>query len=96
MSAYLFLFVTEGLSKVLEKSCASPRTARAEDLPACTRYLTPSLHRLLFLEANPLQAGVIKSALGIFEIGLGQIRNPSIFSVLFSNSCLEETQTNLK
>jgi hypothetical protein len=96
MSAYLFLFVAEGLSMVLERAV---HLQELPELKICQRV--PGISHLLFtaccfLEANTSQAGVIKSPLGIFEIGLGQIINPSIFSVLFSNSCPEETQTNLK
>jgi hypothetical protein len=51
---------------------------------------------LLFLKANTSQAGVIKAAIGIFEIGPDQLINPSKCSILFNANCSEETQNDIK
>jgi hypothetical protein len=51
---------------------------------------------LLFFEENAAQAGIIKATIGIFEIGSGQLINPSKCSILFNETCPEENQENIK
>jgi hypothetical protein len=51
---------------------------------------------LVFFQANTKQAGVIKAAMGIFEVGSGQLVNPSKCSILFSEACNQQTQDDIK
>jgi hypothetical protein len=48
-----------------------------------------------FFEANTTQAGIINAAIGIFEIGSGQLVNPSKCSIMFNENCPEEIQGNI-
>jgi hypothetical protein len=81
LSPYLFLFVAEGLSKVLQRTvylqelCELKISRRG---PGVSHLLFAD-DSLLFLKANTSQAGVIKAIIGIFEIGSGQLINPSKF-----------------
>jgi hypothetical protein len=81
LSPYLFLFVAEGLSKVLQRAvylqelCELKISRRG---PGVSHLLFAD-DSLLFLKANTSQAGVIKAIIGIFEIGSGQLINPSKF-----------------
>jgi hypothetical protein len=98
LSPYLFLFVAEGLSKVLERAVHLQELHElklSRHGPGVSHLLFAD-DSLLFLKANTTQAGVIKAAIGIFEVGSGQIINPAKCSVLFSEDCPEETQNNIK
>jgi hypothetical protein len=98
LSPYLFLFVAEGLSKVLQRAvylqelCELKISRRG---PGVSHLLFAD-DSLLFLKANTSQAGVVKAAIGIFEIGSGQLINPSKCSILFNANCSEETQNDIK
>jgi hypothetical protein len=98
LSPYLFLFVGEGLTKVLQRAVF---LEELRDLKICRRapgisHLLFADDSLLFFEANATQASVIKAATAIFEVGTGQLINPSKCSVLFNVSCPTETQENIK
>jgi hypothetical protein len=98
LSPYLFLFVAEGLSKVLQRAVY---LEQLQELKISRRgpgvsHLLFADDSLLFLKANSIQAGVVKAAISIFEIGSGQLINPAKCSVLFSANCPEETQDNIK
>ena len=43
-----------------------------------------------------MQAGVIKAAIGIFEVASGQLINPNKCSILFNAACPEEVQDSVK
>jgi hypothetical protein len=98
LSPFLFLFVSEGLSKVLQHAVY---LEELKDLRICRRapgisHLLFADDCLLFFEADATQAGVIKAAIGIFEVGSGQLVNQSKCSVLFNEACPEEIQQSVK
>jgi hypothetical protein len=98
LSPYLFLFVGEGLSKVLQRAVY---LEELRDLKICRRapgisHLLFANDSLLFFEANTSQAGIIKAAIGIFEIGSGQMINQTKCSIMFNNNCPVETQESIK
>jgi hypothetical protein len=51
---------------------------------------------LLFFQANPTQAAVIKSAITTFEEGSGPLLSANKCSILFSESCPEQCQQQVK
>jgi hypothetical protein len=67
------------------------------DLKICRRasHLLFADDNLLFFEANAAQACIIKATIGIFEIGSGQLVNPSKCSIMFNENCPEEIQGNI-
>jgi hypothetical protein len=72
-----------------------------KDFKICRRapgisHLLFAYDSLVFFEANTEQAGVIKEAIGIFEVGSGQVVNQSKCSVLFSEACTQQTQNDIK
>jgi hypothetical protein len=89
LSPYLILFVGEGLSRIIKRAV---HLQELQDLKVCRR--APGISHLLFaddimlfLKAKPEQAVLIKlAAIGIFEIGLGQLINPTKCSILFSEA----------
>jgi hypothetical protein len=79
LSPYLFLFVSEGFSKILQKAI---ELRALKEFKICRRapgisHLLSADDGLVFFEANTKQAGVIKAAIGIFEVGSGQLVNQS-------------------
>jgi hypothetical protein len=89
LSPYLFLFVSEGFSKILQKAI---ELRALKEFKICRRapgisHLLFAYDSLVFFEANTEQAGVIKAVIGIFEVGFGQLVNQSKCSVLFSEAC---------
>jgi hypothetical protein len=98
LSPYLFLFVGEGLSKVLQRAVY---LKELHDLKICRRapgnsHLLFADDSLLFFEANPAQASIIKAATCIFEMGTGQLSNPSKCSILFNENCPAQMHDSIK
>jgi hypothetical protein len=92
LSPYLFLFVPDGLSKILQhevergegglrKSCISVGGRQAS-------HLLFADDTLLFLEAKEDQALLIREALQLYERCTGQLINPMKFSVMFGAHCM--------
>ncbi|KAM0923172.1 hypothetical protein ACQ4PT_005728 [Festuca glaucescens] len=92
LSPYLFLFVPEGLSLLLQYQI---NQGNIQDLNICRKSLGIS-HilfadgSLLFFKANAEQANRIKDVLNIYEKSTGQLLNPKKCSIMFGQKCEEE------
>jgi hypothetical protein len=98
LSPYLFLFVAEGMTKILD------RVVYMQDMNSLKIYrTTPSVSHLLFaddsllfFEANYQPAGVIKEALKLYEKCTGQLISEGKCSILFSSIFPISTPTQIK
>jgi hypothetical protein len=98
LSPYLFLFVADGLSKLLQHEV---RQGGLHELHICRRapgisHLLFADDTLLFFEASEDQAVLINKVLHRYEEGMGQLINPSKCSVMFGSACPEENQEKVK
>jgi hypothetical protein len=89
LSPYLFLFVANGLSQLLQKEV---RQQNLQELHICRR--APSISHLLFaddtlmfLKASEGQAEVINNVIKAFERGTCQLVNLAKCSMMFGSSC---------
>jgi hypothetical protein len=85
LSPYLFLFVANGLSKLMQKEIQS---GNLHELHICRRapgisHLLFADDTLMFLETNAGQAEIIKNIIQRYEEGTCQLINPSKSSMLF-------------
>jgi hypothetical protein len=90
LSPYLFLFVVDGLSKILQKEV---EMKSLQELKICRRapvvsHLVFADDTLLFLEIKEEHALIIKEALQQYERSTGQLINPSKCSIMFGANCL--------
>ena len=97
LSPYLFLFVAEGLSCILNNYV---ERQELEEIKICRRapgvsHLLFADDSLLFFKANGQQAEKIKEAIKMFEQCTGQRINPGKCSVLFGPQCPEDTQREI-
>jgi hypothetical protein len=81
----LFLFVADGLSKLINSKVQS---GNLQELKVCRRapgisHLLFADDTLLFFKANPTQAEVVKYVLEVFARGTGQLINPAKCSIMF-------------
>lgn len=87
LSPYLFLFVADGLSNILQKV----HNGRLKDIrifhgaPGISHLLFAD-DTLLFLEATESQAEVVNSSIKSYERCTGQLINPSKSSIMFGVS----------
>lgn len=98
LSPYLFLFIADGLSKILERRKVE---GLIQPLKVCraapgVSHLLFADDSLLFFKANIDQATRIKEALDLFERSTGQLINPSKCSLLFSEFCPQIAQEEIK
>jgi hypothetical protein len=98
LSPYLFLFVADGLSRILQQQI---RSKALHELKICRRapsisHLLFADNTLLFLEANEQQAVVVHEALRLYERCMGQLINPSKCSIMPGNGCEQENQERVK
>ena len=89
LSPFLFLFVADALSTLIEKAAREDgligvRICRGA--PEITHLLFVD-DSLLFFQANNQQALLVKGVLNTFATATGQLINPSKCSILFSNQC---------
>jgi hypothetical protein len=92
LSPYLFLFVADGLSKLLQKGTDE---GQIRDLKVCKH--SPSISHLLFangnllfFEANVDQANKVKVVLNKYEKATGQLLSLAKCSLRLENKCTEE------
>uniref|UniRef100_A0A8R7V269 Reverse transcriptase domain-containing protein n=1 Tax=Triticum urartu TaxID=4572 RepID=A0A8R7V269_TRIUA len=98
LSPYLFLFVAEGLTRIMRKEVEEgPITPIkvARGSPGISNLLFAD-DSMLFFRASVEQAKVIRSALDRFQSGIGQLLSTSKCSVLFSERCPSNIQTEVK
>ena len=86
LSPFLFLFVADGLSTLLQKKV---QDRSLQDLKVCRgtpgiSHLLIADDTLLFFKANVEQASVVKQALDLFAGCTGQLINPAKCSIMFN------------
>jgi hypothetical protein len=102
LSPYLFLFVADGLSKVLQHEA---RNGSIEGVRVCRR--APEITQLLFADdsllffrANSSQASYVKMALDRYSRAIGQLINFDKCSILFNakqeGNVMDEVKTQAK
>lgn len=98
LSPYIFLFVAEGLTCLLEKEVQLGRITPvkiARGSPGISNLLFAD-DSLLFFKADGEEAKVIKHVLDLFQRGSGQLLSNSKCSILFSEVCPSAVQQNIK
>jgi hypothetical protein len=92
LSPYLFLFVADGLSKLLQHEIDK---RQIKELKVCRR--SPGISHLLFADDNILffeattdQTNKVKSVLNRYERATGQQLSPDKCSLLLGNKCTNE------
>jgi hypothetical protein len=93
LSPYLFLFVAEGLSRLLQREIDA---GQIKELKVCRRspgisHLLFADDSLLFFEASADQANKVKTVLNSYEAATGQLLSPGKCSLLLGNRCSNET-----
>jgi hypothetical protein len=89
LSPYLFLFVPEGLSRLLQQEIDNNQI---QDLKICRQspgisHLLFADDSLLFFKADTEQAGKMKNVLCNYELATGQLLSPEKCSILLGNKC---------
>ena len=92
MSPYLFLFVADGLSRLIQSKV---ETGELQELKICRQspgisHLLFADESLLFFKANSDQANKVKNILDNYERATGQLISPSKCSLLLGNKCSQE------
>jgi hypothetical protein len=98
LSPYLFLFVGESLSCILDKWTSQGHITPlkvARGAPGISNLLFAD-DSLLFFKSTPEEARAIDSALNLFQRGMGQLLSPSKCSILFSYACPTQDQVLIK
>jgi hypothetical protein len=98
LSLYLFLFVADGLSRLLQHEVNS---GALHELHICRRapgisHLLFADDSLLFLKSTEDQANVINSVLRTYEQCTGQMINPSKCSMMFGTNVSAAAQGKIK
>jgi hypothetical protein len=98
LSPFLFLFVADGLSTLLKHEVDQNRIT---PIKVCRRapgisHLLFADDTLLFFKASEDQAIRVKSTLDKYASCTGQLINPNKCSILFSDSCPQETQVVIR
>lgn len=98
LSPYLFLFVADGLARILDKESHEGRIT-----PLKIAHGTPGISNLLFADDSLLffiasrdQAKVVRDSLDIFQRCPGQLSSNNKRLLLFSDCCSEQVQQEIK
>lgn len=89
LSPFLFLFVADALSTLLNKSMVVDGLAPVvicRNAPAISHLLFAD-DSLLFFRASVDQVTIVKDVLTMYAMAMGQLINPSKCSILFSRNC---------
>jgi hypothetical protein len=95
---FLFLFVTDGLSTLLQKEVED---GGISPLKVCCNahgisHLLFADDTMMFFRANETQASRVKQVINEFELGTGKLLNPSKCSIMFSPSCSLQNQVAVR
>jgi hypothetical protein len=89
LSPYLFLFVADGLSRIMQEEV---RSRNLMELQICRS--TPGISHLLFTDDTLMffqafveQANIIQKVIARFENGTDQLVNPAKCAMMFGNKC---------
>jgi hypothetical protein len=98
LSPFLFLFVADGLSALLQREV---QNQNIEPVKICRNapgisHLLFADDTLLFFKAQQDQAQRVKEVLESYAKSTGQLINPSKCSIMFGASCAEETRAEIK
>jgi hypothetical protein len=98
LSPYLFLFVAEGLSKLIQRAMHNQDLI---DFKCCRgspeiSHLLFADDSLLFFKSTSQQANVVKEIIDKFERCTGQLISPNKCSLFFNESCPPELQEEIK
>jgi hypothetical protein len=98
LSPYLFLFVADGLSTLINRKV---ETSAMKELIICRNapgisHLLFADDTLLFFRASTDQAEVIKEVLTTYGHCTGQQINPAKCSIMFNEKCPSATQNQVK
>ncbi|XP_039780695.1 uncharacterized protein LOC120647967 [Panicum virgatum] len=98
LSSYLFLFVADGLSTLINRKV---ETGAMKELIICRNapgisHLLFADDTLLFFRASTDQAEVIKEVLATYGYCTGQQINPAKCSIMFNDKCPSATQDQVK
>jgi hypothetical protein len=98
LSPYLFLFVVDGLSQILQHEVHS---GALHDMRICRQapgisHLLFAYDTLLFMKVVEEQANVINSVLRLSEWGTEQLINSAKCYMLFGANCLTENQEKVR
>jgi hypothetical protein len=97
LSHYLFLFVADGLSHLMQKEV---RTRNLMELHICRTapgisHLLFTDDTLIFFQASKEQAGIIQKVIARFESGTDQLVNPTKCAMMFGNKCSPQNKAKV-
>lgn len=98
LSPFLFLFIADGLSLLLQEKVAQ---GALSPIQICKRapdvsHLFIADNTLLFFKADNQQAGVVKEILASYASAIGQLINPAKCSILFGEATPTDTRDTIK
>jgi hypothetical protein len=98
LSPYLFLFVADGLSRLMQRKVDQ---GNLDQLHVCRcapgiSHLLFADDTLMFLKIKEQQAMVINTVLGQYEQGTGQLVNPAKCSIMFGKNCEDADKERTK
>jgi hypothetical protein len=98
LSPFLFLFVADGLSSLLEHEVQQGGLSAIKvcrNAPGISHLLFAD-DTLLFFRASTEEAARVKHVIEAFETGTGQLINPSKCSISFAASVAQDVQSEIR